>query len=299
MNDQEMPVDTPVWEIAIEVVDKAAVPYVEAILEGHVSGMASFEGPDGASWTVTGYADAAPDAAAIEAGAGRAAREAGIAAPKVHIAPMPPTDWVAEVEKSLKPIHVGPYYVYGSHITDPPPPDTVPLKVDAGLAFGTGSHETTRGCLLALEMLYPDTGPGNPLDVGTGSGILAIALARRYGGPVLGSDIDPIAVRVADENAEINGVADLVRFLACPGLDAPEIVEGGRYDLIIANIVANPLIALASDIAGALAPGGYVVLSGLLSEQVDEVSAAYRAAGLGIRHTVPLNNWRTLVLASV
>lgn len=298
MSDQGNPVEAPLWEIVIEVVDKAAVPHLEAILEGYVSGVASFEQADGTSWKVTGYAETAPDEAAIEAGAGRATVEAGIAPAHVHIALMPPTDWVAEVEKSLKPIHVGPYYVYGSHITGPPPPGAVPLKIDAGLAFGTGSHETTSGCLLALEALYPETGPVNPLDVGTGSGILAIALAKRYGGAVLGSDIDPIAVRVAAENADINGVAGLVRFLDCPGLDAPEIAGGAPYDLIIANIVANPLIALAPDIAGALAPGGKVILSGLLSEQVDDVSAAYRTEGLVVQDTVPLNNWRTLVLTA-
>lgn len=285
-----------VWEIVVEVAARDDVPWFEAAVAGFADGVASFENGATGIWRITGYASAEPDAAALAAKVQAAADEAGRPPPAVRTGLMADTDWVAEVEKGLRPIRVGPYYVYGSHVREPPPADAIPLRVDAGLAFGTGSHETTRGCLIALERLFPERGPARPFDVGTGSGILAIALARRYGVAVLGSDIDPIAVRVAAENAHINGVAELTEFVACPGLDHARIADGRPYDLIVANIVENPLIALAPSIAPALTEDGVGVLSGILAGQVRAVADAYAAVGLAVVDEVPLNDWRTLIL---
>jgi ribosomal protein L11 methyltransferase len=285
-----------IWEIAVEVNDKEAVAAIEEIVAEVAESTAAFEDDKTKGWRVTGYATEAPDEAALRRRLQSAAADAGLGALDIRIGPMPPTDWVAEVEKTLKPISVGPYYIYGSHVTDPPPDGAVAIHVDAGLAFGTGNHETTRGCLMALERLFPETGPGNPLDVGTGSGILAIALAKRYGVRAFGSDIDPIAIDVARENAEINGVADLVGFTVCAGLEAPEIAARGPYDLIFANIVVDPLVALADDLTGALADGGRLVLSGILAEQASRILDAY-GTGQGLRASgvVALAEWRTMI----
>ena len=290
--------DTEMWEIVLVLARGPEVEAFEDLVEGLTVSMASFEVEGTPDWRITGYADIEPDAAALKTRAEAVAAEIGAELREVLVSPLVQKDWVAEVERNLKPIRVGPYYVFGSHVTDPPPGDAIPIKVDAGLAFGTGSHETTRGCLIALERLYPDAeGPRNPLDVGTGSGILAIAAVLRYGCAVTASDIDPVAVDVAAENAKINGVDRRITFMACDGLDDDEIRSAGPYDLIFANIVANPLIELAPAIAGALDAGGHAILSGLLAEQRNLVAAAYEAAGLAVSDEVPLNEWLTLVVA--
>jgi ribosomal protein L11 methyltransferase len=290
------------WEIVFELPAGEMVAAFEEALADEMAAVASFEIEGSPRWRVTAYSETEPDAAAVRARIAAAAHDAGIAPPPVRVARLGDVDWVAEVEKSLKPIPVGPYWIHGSHVKDAPPAGSIPIRIDAGLAFGTGNHETTRGCLVALERLWPGKeGPRNPLDVGTGSGLLAIAAALRYGVSVVASDIDPVAVRVARENAEINGVASLVRALACDGLDDPAIESGGPYDLVFANIVVNPLIALAPDIERALVPGpeGRVILSGILAPQRDSVAEAYEAVGLRVVDDVPLQEWVTLVLARV
>lgn len=288
------------WEIVFELPSGEMVGAFEDALQEDMAAVASFEIEGSPRWRVTAYSETEPDAASVRAHVAAAAHDAGIAAPDLRITPLGDVDWVAEVEKTLKPIPVGPYWIHGSHVKEAPPAGSIPIRIDAGLAFGTGNHETTRGCLVALERLYPGSeGPKNPLDVGTGSGLLAIAAALRYGVSVVASDIDPVAVRVARENAEINGAAALVRALTCDGLDDPAVRGGGPYDLIFANIVVNPLIALAPDIAAALVPGpeGRVILSGILAPQRDAVAEAYEAVGLRVVDDVPLKEWVTLVLA--
>ncbi|CAN0498250.1 unnamed protein product, partial [Discosporangium mesarthrocarpum] len=173
---------------------------------------------------------------------------------------------------------------------------SVAIQIDAGLAFGTGNHETTQGCLMALEAVMADRPPASTIDIGTGSGILAIAVAKRFDVDVLASDIDPIAIDVARENAVINGVEARIRFVVSDGLEAPEIASLAPYDLILANIVANPLIALAPGISGIAAIGGHVILSGILLEQADGVTAAYAEGGLLLKDRFDLGNWSTLVL---
>lgn len=293
------PGNGPIWEIVIEAPNRMAVPDLEEAISDLCDGVAAFEDEENQVWRVTGYAAAEPDATLVGERIAGAAAGLSIDVPPFRIARTADVDWVAEVEKTLKPVRIGPYYVYGSHVKEPPPADAIPLHVDAGQAFGTGTHETTSGCLLAFERLYPDAGPANPLDVGTGSGILAIALAKRYGCRVLGSDIDPVAVQVAQENAGLNGTSDLTEFVACLGLDDARISARAPYDLIIANIVAGPLVAIAPDVAAALAPGGAVVLSGILDWQRDEVAGVYEAQGLRVVDEVPINEWRTLVLKTV
>ena len=212
---------------------------------------------------------------------------------------LPDKDWVAENQRSFKPFAVGPFWVHPSHDRSEPPPGTIALRIDAGLAFGTGTHATTRGCLELLATLDRSE-TTNAVDVGCGSGILAIAMARLWRRPVLGGDNDPQAVAVAVENAALNGVGELCRFFTSTGLQAPALAAGAPYDLIVANILASPLIELSESFAAALRPGGHALLSGLLAEQADMVLPVYSRHGFALERDIDLETggalWRTLLL---
>lgn len=185
--------------------------------------------------------------------------------------------------------------VRGTHITDKPKPGRVTLTLDAALAFGSGEHGSTRGCMVALEMVARRR-PRRILDVGTGSGILAIAAAKLLHRPVLASDIDPWSVFVARRNAVQNGVGGPVRVRRADGWHHPAISGGGPYDLVFQNILARPLCAMAKDLSVHLAPGGTVILAGLLGTQARMVLAAYRRRGLVLERMLPQGPWTTLVI---
>ncbi len=212
---------------------------------------------------------------------------------------LPDKDWVAENQRSFRPFQVGPFWVHPSHVADGLPAGLLPLRIDAGLAFGTGTHATTRGCLEMLATLDPAE-TANTVDVGCGSGILAIAAAKLWKRPVLGGDNDAEAVGVAVENAELNGVASLCRFVTSIGLEAPALSKPAPYNLIVANILAGPLVDLAQSFGAATRPGGRVLLSGLLVEQAAMVLAAYGPRGFAIERRIDLETggawWRSLVL---
>lgn len=207
-------------------------------------------------------------------------------------------DWVAQSLAGLDPVEAGRFLVHGSHDRDKVPADSIGIQVEAALAFGTGHHGTTRGCLLAFEQLLQERRPQRILDLGTGTGVLAIAAAKALRQEILASDIDPVSVGIARENAALNDVAGLVRVVEADGLDDPAIAGDAPYDLVFANILAGPLIALAPDIARVVAPGGTVILSGLLAEQEAMVTDAYRAQGLTVVERTPLDAWMTLTLAA-
>ena len=212
---------------------------------------------------------------------------------------LPDKDWVAENQRSFRPFAVGPFWVHPSHDAGGRPVGLLPLQIDAGLAFGTGTHATTRGCLEMLATLDP-VETISSVDVGCGSGILAIAMAKLWQRPVLGGDNDAEAVAVAAENAGLNGVGDLCRFATAAGLTAPELAAPAPYDLIVANILAGPLVDLSDAFAAALRPGGRVLLSGLLVEQAALVLSAYRRRGFEFERRLDLETggawWRTLLL---
>ncbi|RDE09089.1 50S ribosomal protein L11 methyltransferase [Pelagibacterium lacus] len=205
-------------------------------------------------------------------------------------------DWVSRSLDGLKPVTAGGFYVYGSHETAPPPEGLIPIHIDAAQAFGTGHHETTTGCLEAISMVLGRKLPMRPIDVGTGTGILAIAVAKARKVPVIASDIDPLAVRIARENALTNGVGHLIVDVDADGLDHMTIAGNAPYDLIIANILAGPLIALAPDLGRIGETGAAIILSGLLDTQADKVIAAYAAEGMELRDRVERRQWTTLVL---
>ena len=285
-----------IWQISFELADRTGVEAFEAVLEDVVTGVSSFEIVGTPGWRITVYTAGEPDHADILARLGTAAATSNVAMPDIDVSPVEAREWVAEAERALAPIEVGPFYVYGSHVTDAPPNGAIPIRIDAGQAFGTGNHETTKGCLQAIEAICQRQEPANPLDVGTGSGILAIALAKRLDIRVTASDNDAIAVDVASENAELNGVGGLVDFHLADGLDLAAIQAKAPYDLIVANIVANPLIAMSDAIGSALADSGQVVLSGILLDQSEDVVAAYQASGLGLLSRDEIGDWVTLTL---
>ncbi|WP_119268282.1 50S ribosomal protein L11 methyltransferase [Taklimakanibacter deserti] len=212
---------------------------------------------------------------------------------------LPDVDWVRRSLEGLGPVAAGRFYLYGSHDRARRRSGGISLEIDAGTAFGTGHHATTSGCLLAFDSLLKRTAPRRVLDLGCGTGVLALAAAKALCRPVLASDIDPIAVTVTRDNARNNGASAFVGAVLAPGLKHRRIADRAPYDLIFANILARPLIALAGDLALSLAPGGTLILSGLTRDQEQGVRAAYRNRGLLPASPLRIGNWSTLVFFKI
>jgi ribosomal protein L11 methyltransferase len=204
-------------------------------------------------------------------------------------------DWVAENQRGFPPLRIGRVFVYGSHYHRDPPAGTIAITLDAATAFGTGEHPSTQGCLMALQALACREPIRHPLDIGTGTGILAIAAAKLLHRKVLAADIDPGAVAVARHNVARNGVARLVSVGCRSGYRGGRLRRRG-YDLVLANILARPLAVMAPDLALYLTPGGHAVLSGLLPRQERVVLAPHRALGLVLAKRIVIDGWSTLIL---
>jgi ribosomal protein L11 methyltransferase len=219
-----------------------------------------------------------------------------LAGREVHVALLPDIDWIKLSQEGLPPVRAGRFFVYGAHDAGVVPHGVIPIKIEAGLAFGTGHHETTALCLRVLSDLSKKRRFANVLDLGCGTGLLAIGAAKLWRRPVLASDIDVVAVEVTRENAAANGEAPLIRALTADGLTHSALAKQAPYDLIIANILASPLTKLAPEIAKALAPGGVAILSGLLQWQENMVVSFYRPHGLILRGTRREGVWSALTL---
>lgn len=235
-------------------------------------------------YEVSLYADGAPD--------GVAARMREVLAPLGNVPPieseaLPDIDWVTHSLQGLQAVRSGPFLVHGSHERHRRRTGDIAIEIEAGLAFGTGHHGTTSGCLEMISRVLKSERPRNALDLGTGSAVLAIAIARLAPIPVLATDIDPVAARVARENVRLNRVASRVETVAAPGFHHPVFARRGPFDLIVANILARPLMRLAPSMARHAAPGGSVILSGILDRQRNAVLAAY--VGNGFRHVTTLH----------
>jgi ribosomal protein L11 methyltransferase len=287
------------WQVHVEV-PKSAVPYVEAIFgtlghDDHPPVVMSFEITGDQLWGVDVVVDEPISGSVLGRRLSKVLSEHGEDTVKVHVKELEPVDWVAESLKHHQPVSAGRFYVYGSHHPKPAL-DRYAILIDAGMAFGTGQHETTAGCLRAIDALARTGTVRNPLDVGSGSGILAMAMAKAWPCRVLASDIDPEAVKVAIDNARDNGVGGRMDVVTAVGLHHPAIRERGPYDLITANILAKPLVQLAGDLTDVLEPGGTLVLSGFLRHQEAGVFGAYRARGMRLLRRFPVGEWVTLVL---
>jgi ribosomal protein L11 methyltransferase len=213
------------------------------------------------------------------------------------VSQVPDVDWVAHVRRELSPIEAGRFFLYGAHDADKVPPGRVALLIEAAMAFGTGHHATTLGCLLALdEMAGLDPAPQSVADIGCGTAVLAMAAAHLWPCPVLASDNDPVAVATAVANVAANGLVGRIACHRAEGFDNPAIRAAGPFDLILANILKGPLIALAPDMAANLRAGGHVILSGLLTTQADDVMAAYARFGINQVAHRRIGDWSILTL---
>ena len=267
----------------------------ETLAEGEAA-VGAFEGPGG-RWHVTLYFAGAPNEAAIRDLVALAAGEE--AARAVTFDTVEPKDWVKATLDALVPVHAGRFVVHGRHDRAKVAPNRLGIEIEAALAFGTGHHGTTRGCLVLLGHVLKAYRPRRVLDLGTGTGVLAIAAAKALHGHVLASDIDALSVKVAAENARANGVGPLVDVTWGNGFAAARLRERRPFDLILANILANPLRQMATPMSEHLAGGARVILSGLLAPQAPSVIAAYRARGLILERQIRIEGWSSLLLCKI
>lgn len=221
----------------------------------------------------------------------RFAQVVGVDENNIKVEVLPDIDWVSHSLEGLNPVRAGRFFVHGSHDRDKVKPGDLAIEIDAGQAFGTGHHGTTVGCLELIADVLEHEKPQNALDLGTGSGILAIGIALISPIRILATDIDPIATKVAQENFALNGVAKTIKAVTATGFDDEEIKKRAPFDLIVANILANPLIDLAPQMVPALKKGGSIVLSGILEEQHDRVVKAFEAEGAKYIKTLHHEGW--------
>ena len=256
------------------------------------TGVGVFEMEDGSNlWEVGGYFTDAPDDVELLLLA------QAFAAQPFIVSELPEIDWVAKVRRDLSPVEAGRFLVYGSHDADKLPSDKVGLLIEASMAFGTGHHGTTLGCLRALDRLDSEGFWGRKVvDIGCGTAVLAMAAARIWADPVLASDIDAIAVEVAQVNIAANGLEDRVQCLEATGFAHPVLQAAAPFDLVFANILMGPLIDLAPEMGCVTASGGYAILSGLLVTQAEQVLAAYAQAGFALHFREDIGDWATLTL---
>ena len=256
------------------------------------TGIGVFEVEDGSGlWEVGGYFTERPDGTAL------ALLAAVMGANEFAISELPETDWVAHVRRELSPVEAGLFFVYGSHDADKVPADCEPLLIEAAMAFGTGHHGTTLGCLRALDRLAKGGFQGdNVADIGCGTAVLGMAAARIWPNPVMVSDIDQVAVDVANANVAANDLVGRIHAVEAAGFDHPDLLAKAPFDLVFANILKGPLVALAPDMATNLDENGYAVLSGILNEQADDVISVYAQNGINLINREEIVEWTTLTL---
>lgn len=256
------------------------------------TGVGVFEVEDGSGlWEVGGYFIDAPDIGGLDLLA------AAFSAKPFVVSEIPETDWVAHVRRELAPVEAGRFFVYGSHDSDQVPEECEPLLIEAAMAFGTGHHGTTLGCLRALDRLANEGFVGKSVaDIGCGTAVLAMGAARIWTGDVIASDIDEVAVDVARVNVSANKLEGRVRCVEAAGFDSPELSAAGPFDLIFANILKGPLIMLAPEMCANLERDGYLILSGLLNEQADEIIDVYALSGANLVYHEVIGEWSSLTL---
>ena len=259
------------------------------------TGIGVFELEDGSGlWEVGGYFTSVPDLTAL------AVLEAAFGANPFAVSELPETDWISKVKRELKPVEVGRFFIYGTHDSDKIPQDSIPLLIEAAMAFGTGHHSTTIGCLRALERLLANGfKSGRVVDVGCGTAVLAMAAAATWPYPVLASDIDEVAVAVARANVEANNLSHRITCVEAAGFDSHELGKSAPFDLVFANILKEPLIALAPAMSAHMKKNGYAILSGLLIKQVKMVLEYYHENDLHLQHREDIEEWSILTLVKV
>ena len=281
-----------VWRVSLTPpTEMTAV--AEALLTEACESVSVFPGSN-AVCRLEGLSAVEPDGRSLDLALAIVAAACGVPPPEVTIEPLPDRDWLAENKERFAALRIGRFLIQEPEDQTPTPPGLIALRIEAATAFGSGRHGSTEGCLRALDMLCGRR-IRRALDLGCGSGILAIAVAKLWRVPVLASDIDPHAVAVARTNARLNGVGHLVRVVVADGYRSPAIAARRPFDLVLCNMLSRPLKRLAQGLARHLAPGGIAVLAGLLAADSNGVLAAYRAAGLSLVRKIDVDGWRTLV----
>ncbi|WP_299358006.1 50S ribosomal protein L11 methyltransferase [uncultured Paracoccus sp.] len=285
----------PTWTALSQCAGRAAAETLAEACEELTPepvGTGVFEIEDGSDrWEVGVYFTDPPDEIALDLMA------AAHGAKPFAVSELPEVDWVAHVRRELSPVTAGRFFVHGSHDADKVPEGAEGLCIEAAMAFGTGHHATTQGCLLAFErLLEAGERPRRVADIGCGTAVLAMAAARALRGIVVASDIDPVAVETAQANVIANGLVGRVECVQAEGFRHPLLDDAAPYDLVFANILKQPLIDLVPEMARHLAPGGRAILSGILADQADEVIAAYAAQGIGLERRDDIGEWATLVV---
>jgi len=278
----------PIWKASVSLAKERA-PDVAAVFElapPAPQAVLIAEDPFGPDATVEALYDCAPDTEFLSRLVGKS----------VSVVPLPDQDWIRASQEGLPPVRAGRFFVYGAHDERKILPGAIPIRIEAGLAFGTGHHETTALCLAAISRIARIRKPRRILDLGCGTGVLAIAAAKLWRGCVLGTDIDPVAVEVASANARTNSVRPRIRFAVADGATHPAIRERAPYDLVVANILALPLTRLATTVAPLLAPGARLVLSGILRNQENLIGSNYLVHGLVMEQALREGPWSALVL---
>jgi ribosomal protein L11 methyltransferase len=281
------------FTIGDEPTARRVVDLLNESLDEDQAAVGAYERPDG-RWDVSLHFSEAPVEASIRKLVALAAGNG--AAQHITFGTVEARDWVKASLEDLVPVHAGRFIVHGQHDRARVPPNKLGIEIEAALAFGTGHHGTTRGCLLLLDQVLRAYAPRRVLDLGSGTGVLAIAAAKAQRRRVLASDIDPVSVQVARDNARLNGVGNLVEAIRATGLSAPRFAARGPFDLVLANILANPLRQMATPMAAHLAPSALVILSGLLPHQAQSVIASYRARGLILRRHLKIDGWSSLLM---
>jgi ribosomal protein L11 methyltransferase len=264
----------------------------ESFEEGEAA-IAAFENPQG-RWDVTVHFADPPDEASIRNLVALASDDT--VAASIVFDTIEAKDWVKASLEGLIPVRAGRFIVHGSHDRDKVRDNQLGIEIEAALAFGTGHHGTTRGCLIYLDYVLRSKAPKRILDLGTGTGVLAIAAAKATKKHVLATDIDAMSVKVAHENMRLNGVGNLVETVCATGFSSPAIAKHAPFDLILANILANPLRAMATDMERHMARNGMIILSGLLPHQATSVIVAYRARGLVLLRQQIIEGWSSLLM---
>jgi len=285
------------WQISFTVPDEAdaVVEIVEASAMAEAVTIHRVRDED--PWMICIISTEAPERERIQAALDAAAAITGQTANGLEISHLPARDWLSENRKSFPPLDIGRLWIHGSHITAPVPDGKIAICLDAGQAFGSGTHGTTHGCITMLEKHLPAGKTPRIADIGCGSGILAIVAAKLCpGATIIAVDNDPVAVKVAAQNTLDNAVDGVITTGVSEGYGDDLVRRAGPYDMILANILPGPLVEMAADAAACLSADGVLILSGLLEDQADQVSAAHAEHGLELKDQMVFRGWSTLVM---
>lgn len=282
------------WNLTCSVPLDDVEKFVE-VLDLHLSSIGWFETENPDVWMIEGTTRYALNLELLQSLVAQVAKEHHIPIPQIHLEKRPDADWLAQTWKNFPPLEIADFYIYGSHAKGEIPKNLIGMEMNAATAFGSGEHETTTGCLQALCHFKKDgLQVQTSLDMGCGSGVLSIAIAKLWHVPVLAIDNDPECVRITEQNVLMNQCALFVHALCNEGFEEGICQQYGPFDLIVANILAGPLCDMAPDMIAHMAQEGRIILSGLLTRQVEEVRAAYEAVGAALEGTEKRGDWVTL-----